>query len=216
MSNTVVELLLSQLSEVVAVTKNLVAANSFSAQADDFIIPVEKVNEALEKVAVESRNTLERLQPRAEFPKQSAPVLPYMSICGTVRIIEYNWLHIKLNTLLPHCRFQTPQYLSDTITRLLDNYAVNGGNIPRFENAMLIIDEHCDIESRAVFDCDNKGWKAVSNVLKSRLFPDDDQFHLGIALVSARAEKPSCNIFVIDASDTGAFFNTRSDGALYW
>lgn len=216
MSSIIIEPLLTELREVAALAKNLAAANSFPGKADVFVTPVENVNEALEKATVTSRNTLERLRPHVEFPKENAPALPYMSIAGTVRIIEYNWLHIKLNTLLPHCRFQAPQYLSDTIKRLLDAYTAKGGTIPRFENAMLIIDEHSDIRSRTVYDQDNKNWKAVSNALKGRVFPDDDQFHLGIALVSMQSEKPSCNIFIIDALDAGSFFSTRSDGALYW
>jgi len=37
---------------------------------------------------------------------------------------------------------------------------------------MLIIDEHCGIDGRYIFDQDNKGYKAVSNAIKGRLIPD--------------------------------------------
>ncbi len=39
-----------------------------------------------------------------------------------MELIENHWLHIRLDTLLPHCRYQTPDYLSDTISRLLDMF----------------------------------------------------------------------------------------------
>lgn len=216
MSNPKVEPLLSELKEVITAVKSLVTVNSYSDKPEDIVSSAEAVSEALEKAVVTSRNTLERLRLNMDIPKPGAPVLPYMNICGMVKIIDYNWLYIKLNALLPHCRFQTPQYLSDTIIRLLDNYAANGGTIPRYENALLVIDEHCDIQNRTVFDQDNKGWKAVSNALKGRVFPDDDQFSLGITLVSTQSEKAMCNIFVIGAEDAGEFFNMRAGGTLYW
>jgi len=217
MPNTAaIEQLISQLKEVNMAANNLLAAKSFPDKPEDLVSAAERVSEALESTVVTSRNTLEMLRLNMEIPKPGAPALPYINISGAVRVIEYNWLHIKLNTLLPHCRFQTPLYLSDTITRLLDNYAANGRKIPYYENALLVIDEHCDIQSRTVFDPDNKGWKAVSNALKGRVFPDDDQFSLGVSLVSARSEKPACNIFVIGVFDAGEFFNMRSGGLLYW
>ncbi len=48
---------------------------------------------------------------------------------------------------------------------------------------MLIIDEHTAMEGRHIFDQDNKGWKAVSNAIKGRLIPDDDQHTLAVALL---------------------------------
>ncbi len=77
------------------------------------------------------------------------------------------------------------------------------------------MDEHCSCESRTVFDQDNKGWKAVPNALKGRLFPDDDQFSLGIALLSTESEKAGCNIYVMPAEDAGEFFELRRDGLLF-
>ena len=62
----------------------------------------------------------------------------------------------------------------------------------------------------------NSMLEAVSNALKVRMFPDDDQFSMGLALVSTESEELACNIFVIDASDAGEFFNIRSSGTLYW
>ena len=80
----------------------------------------------------------------------------------------------------PHCRYQTPLWLTDTIRRLLDGFEAGGNTVPYFrERAMLVIDEHSEIAGRRVFDQDNKGWKAVCNALKGRAIPDDDQYNAG-------------------------------------
>ena len=50
--------------------------------------------------------------------------------------------------------------------------------------AILIIDEHCDLKNRQVFDQDNKGWKAIPNALKGLVVEDDDQQSLELALLS--------------------------------
>jgi hypothetical protein len=102
--------------------------------------------------------------------------------------------------------------LRDTITRLLDEYERQGRALLRFDDAMLIIDEHCDIDSRKIFDQDNKGWKAIPNVLKGRLIKDDDQFTLGVALISTRSKKTACNIYLLPRRDTGDFFSLMHDG----
>ena len=86
-----------------------------------------------------------------------SPVWPLTEIAGSIETNEFGWLHITLNTLLPHCRFKTPAYLSDTIIRLVESHQSEGGRVPFFRKAILIIDEHCDLKNRQVFDQDNKG-----------------------------------------------------------
>ena len=161
---------------------------------------LERLNAALEHAAVLSRNTLEQARPCVDFLQGGKPPAPCVDIGGTVRLLDGRWLHIRLDTLLPHCRYQVPAYLSDTITRLLDGFGQGGGKLPYYEKATLVIDEHCSRKTRTVFDQDNKGWKAVPNALKGRLFPDDDQFSLGIALLSTESEKAGCNIYVMPAA----------------
>jgi hypothetical protein len=128
-------------------------------------------------------------------------------IVGHVEVDSNGWLHIALNTLLPHCKYQTSPYLKDTIIRLLSNYQHGGGTLPFYSSAMLVIDEHCAIDSRRVFDQDNKGWKAIPNALKGLVIADDDQFSLGVALISTWDRDKSCNIYVMNMEDTGAFFS---------
>lgn len=53
-----------------------------------------------------------------------------MDVTGSVEAFGYGWLHITINTLLPHCRYQSPNWLSDTIRRLLDSYEACGKELP--------------------------------------------------------------------------------------
>ena len=72
---------------------------------------------------------------------------------------------------------------------------------------MLVIDEHCGIDGRHIFDEDNKGWKAVSNALKGRLIPDDDQHTLSLALLSRKSELNVCHIALLDQADAADFIS---------
>ena len=176
---------------------------------------MERLTAALERAVVLSRNTLELQRPCVEFLQGGKPVLPHTAIGGTIRLLNGRWLHIRLDTLLPHCRFQSPGYLADTITRLLDNFGKNGRRLPYYKKALLVIDEHCSCENRMVYDQDNKGWKAVPNALKGRLFPDDDQFSLDIALLSAESAELWCDIYVLPVNDAWEFFSQRQGGMLF-
>ncbi len=206
----------NELLEIKSLLGQATAAAGIAAIGGGNVIPqIERLTAALERAVVLSRNTLELQRPCVEFLQGGKPVLPHTAIGGTIRLLNGRWLHIRLDTLLPHCRFQVPVYLSDTITRLLDGFGQGGGKLPYYEKATLVIDEHCSRKTRTVFDQDNKGWKAVPNALKGRLFPDDDQFSLGIALLSTESEKAGCNIYVMPAEDAGEFFELRRDGLLF-
>lgn len=163
----------------------------------------------LEASAVELRILCETHQPRLTDALQK-PKLPALEVAGFVEVNEYGWLHISLNTLLPGCRFRTPVWLTDTIVRLLDHYE-RRQKLPTFHKALLIIDEHCNIESRQVFDQDNKNWKSIPNAIKGRLISDDDQFTLGVCLLSTRSDKPACHIYLLPPQDAGDFFFMRAD-----
>lgn len=140
---------------------------------------LEKTMEQFERTTLELRRLCERYSPGAGgFAHR--PALPYMDITGSVETFGYGWLHITLHTLLPHCRYQTPNWLSDTIRCLLDEYETCGKKLPFYSRAMLVIDEHTGIEGRHIYDQDNKGWKAISNAIKGRLIPDDDQHSTGL------------------------------------
>ena len=93
---------------------------------------------------------------------------------------------------------------------LLDAYEACGGQLPHFKSALLVIEEYSDVDGRHIFDQDNKGWKAVSNAIKGRVIPDDDQYTLSVALLSTRSCQNVCHITVLDMKDAPDFFFARS------
>ena len=164
----------------------------------------------LEQGVVELRALCERHQPR--LPSGAAkPEAPWLKAAGSVESNPCGWLHVRLNTLLPGCRFASPRYLTDTLTRLLDQIEQKKGTLPFYDKELLVIDECCDVESRQSFDQDNKGWKAIPNVFKGRCIPDDDQFTLGVCLLSQRESTPACHIYLLPLDDAEDFFFMRSD-----
>lgn len=170
---------------------------------------LEQTAEHFERSTLELRKLCERHSPGVGGYGRR-PVFPAISVSGCAEAFGYGWLHISLNTLLPHCRYQTPNWLTDTITRLLDEYESSGQKLPFFERAMLVIDEHTSITNRHIFDQDNKGWKAVSNALKSRVIPDDDQHTLSVVLLSKKSVVDTCHITLMDPMDASDFFAVHS------
>jgi len=170
---------------------------------------LEQVSNQTEHAALAVRRLCEKHSPGVGR-YGNKPVLPRMEAAGFVETFGYGWFHIQLNTLLPHCRYQTAEWLSDTVRRLLDEYEAGGSKLPFFNRAMLVIDEHCSIKGRHIFDQDNKGWKSVSNAIKGRLIPDDDQHTLALALLSTRSELDVCHITLLDLADAADFFAYHS------
>lgn len=127
---------------------------------------------------------------------------------GRICITEYGWIHVELDNLLPHCQYESSEYLHDTLLRLLRECAERH-ELPRYKKTMLIIEERSDITARKVFDNDNKGWKVIPNALKGLVIDDDDQYSLEIALLSSRSDISVCHIFVLDATEADVFFSWR-------
>ena len=164
---------------------------------------------SFEAATVELRQLCERHMPPAGDPGKK-PSIPRREVTGSVELIDCHWLHIRLNTLLPSAAYQVPVWLSDTIRCLLDEYEAGGQSLPYYRDALMVIDERSDIEGRRVFDQDNKGFKAVSNAIKGRLIPDDDQYTLGVALLSSRSGENACHITLLDSADAADFFALRA------
>ena len=172
---------------------------------------LEQTASQMEHAAVELRALCESCLPEL-LTIGRKPVLPSLDVAGSISVNEFGWLLIELNTLLPHCRFSTPVWLTDTITRLLDQHERRQGKLPMLDRALLVIEEFCDLDSRNVFDNDNTGFKAVSNAIKGRLVEDDDQFTLSVCLLSQRfSGARSCHIYVLPLSEAGDFFSMRTD-----
>ena len=129
---------------------------------------------------------------------------------GHIEIAGAGWVHMQLDTLLPHCRYMPATWLTDTVRQLLSAYMQHTNFRLHFKQMLLVIDEHSDVDGRHVFDQDNKGWKAVSNAIKGRVIPDDDQYTLSVALLSTRSCQNVCHITVLDMKDAPDFFSARA------
>jgi hypothetical protein len=101
--------------------------------------------------------------------------------------------------------------ITGAVTELLDRY---NGELPHYDKAFLMIDEHSDDDTRKVYDQDNKGWKSVGNALKGRIFDDDDQFTLSICLMAKRSRDACCHIYVLPQHEAYYFFTMHSLGGL--
>lgn len=169
---------------------------------------LEKTLNSFETAVIEMRNLCEKHYPRHNltYPKRKTV---YICNGGDIEVTDKGWVHITINSLLPHSRFLPPAYLSDTIAKLIYNYAGDSKKLPYFEKALLVIEEHCNIKTRWVFDHDNKGYKVISNILKGKLFLDDDQFHMSLLLLSHWAETPLCHVFVLPEDEGSDFFLWR-------
>jgi hypothetical protein len=148
----------------------------------------------LENSCVAMRSAVERCRPLIPIDKDGGKPYHIPDLAGSIEVTPEGWTHIRLNALLPHCRYKTTGYLKDTLTRLIDAY---GHAVPKYESAFLAIVEHCCHANRNAFDNDNKGWKQIPNALKGRLFADDDQFHLSIGLFAKLSVETACHIYVL-------------------
>lgn len=197
------------------VGSSFTATGALVAMANGGYMPPAKLRKTLEQTmgsfesaTIELRGLCEQYMPPIA-PIGKKPSIPCRDVTGSVELIDYHWLHIRLNTLLPSAAYQTPVWLSDTIRRLLDEYESGGHSLPYYRDALMVIDERSDIEGRRVFDQDNKGYKAVSNAIKGRLIPDDDQYTLGLVLSSTRSSENACHITLLGNADASDFFAVR-------
>ena len=161
---------------------------------------LESVSGQFEYAVLEMRKLCDRYAPGVGgYPRKRLIRAEHPT--GDVELVEGRWVQITLNTLLPHCRYQSPAWLADTIRRMLDEYEHEHGRLPCFPKAVLVIEESCSIGGRHIFDQDNKGWKAVSNAIKGKLIPDDDQFSLSIGLLAKFSDENRCRILIGSAAE---------------
>ena len=178
-------------------------------------VSFEKFNELLEVAAIQfelSTIEMRRLCEKSKIPIKSEALQTKTThseeIYGKVEITDEGWLHIKLNTLLPNCKLvQNSNYISDSIARLLNNF---GGELPFYDKAFIAIIERCDMENRTSFDHDNKGFRAILNALKGRLFSDDNQFELSLGLFAEYDSENACHVYVLPENEAVDFFYWRA------
>ena len=93
----------------------------------------------------------------------------------SVEVTRNGWTRIRLNTLLQSNRQYVTGYIESTLLQMLHEHRLDGGNLPWYERAFVVITEHTDKRrSDRTFDPDNKEWKCVLNALKGVLFEDDN------------------------------------------
>jgi hypothetical protein len=93
--------------------------------SDDYTRKLEMMSAQYESGAVLLREFCERHY-RSVTPEKGKPLPILRMYSGYVNINEYGWLHIRIDALLPHCRYTTTFFLTDTITRLLDGFEQSG------------------------------------------------------------------------------------------
>lgn len=148
-----------------------------------------------EDTCISARNAYEkynRLYPYEEKLKLKQKTATQTA--GEIELTAEGWVHIRLNSLLPHCKYKNNTYLFDTLKRLFEEFEKP---LPRFDKAFMAIVEYCDYDSRRVYDQDNKGWKMIANAIKGRLIEDDDQFHLDIGLFAKYSQDLACHIYIL-------------------
>lgn len=174
---------------------------------------IDSAMQNMETVCIELRRITEIIRPQEKSVLSSDRSAN--TIYGSINLTDEGWLHIKLNTLLPHYKvIGGTQYISDSITRLLDIFVSSGVILPCYKKAFLGIIEHCSVDSCEAFDSDNKGYKAVVNTLKGRLFEDDNQFELSLGLFTVSDDENCCHIYVLPVEESAKFMWLKAEGGL--
>ena len=200
-------------NKVQAAEKNIEALILSSRSPVRFNTLIDSAMQQMEIACIEMRRIAETIRPKendAQYSECSAK-----TIYGSVTRMDSGWLHIKLNTLLPHYKvLGGTQYISDSITRLLDKYTSSGLELPFYNKAFLGIVEHCNVNVCEAFDSDNKGFKAVINTLKGRVFEDDNQFELSLGLFTVADDENCCHIYVLPVEESAKFMWLNTEGGL--
>lgn len=167
--------------------------------------------DTVESACVTARCVIDRYRIMKPFSENGKKEKIISKVAGEIEVTAEGWLHIKLNTLLPNCRYKTNSYIQDTLTRLLEEC---DKPLPMFDKAFLAIVEYCDYDNRKVYDQDNKSWKMIPNAIKGRVVKDDEQFRLDIGLFSKISDTPACHIYVIPQTQLSEFMNYLSNDLL--
>ena len=159
--------------------------------------------DTVESACVTARCVIDRYRIMKPFSENGKKEKIISKVAGEIEVTAEGWLHIKLNTLLPNCRYKTNSYIQDTLTRLLEEC-----------DKPLPMLEYCDYDNREVYDQDNKSWKMIPNAIKGRVVKDDEQFRLDIGLFSKISDTPACHIYVIPQTQLSEFMNYLSNDLL--
>ena len=96
--------------------------------------------------------------------------------------------------------------LSNSVTNLLDVQSEYAGYLPQYEQAFAAIVEYKSPDRTKSYDHDNKGYRAIPNALKGRVFGDDNQFTMSLGLFTVHDETDQrTEIYVIPIEDIADF-----------
>jgi len=130
------------------------------------------------------------------------------SASGTIELVGNYWLHLRLEMTLPGDRNRGEvKRVSNTVNNLLDYYYGYLGYLPRYEWAFVAIVEHKTPDGNdSSYDNDNKGYRAIPNALKGRVFADDNQFNMSLGLFTIDdSEAPCCDVYVVPMDEVADF-----------
>lgn len=199
--------------KVQSAEKNLDALIASARSPVKFNTLMDAAMQQMELTCIEMRRIAETIRPQEDTTQTTNNMTK--TIYGSVNLTNDGWLHIKLNTLLPHYKILGgTQYISDSINRLLNSFVKSSLKLPYFEKAFLGIIEHCSVDCCEAFDSDNKGYKAVVNTLKGRCFEDDNQFELSLGLFTVADKENCCHIYVLPIEEAAKFVWLKSEGGL--
>ena len=193
------------------ISRALQKANTLTAVADGGKMNPEKLQLTLEETAYffESATLYLRALCETQMPGAGGygrrDGLEFQLPSGHIEIAGAGWVHMQLDTLLPHCRYMPATWLTDTVRQLLSAYMQHTNFRLHFKQMLLVNDEHSDVDGRHVFDQDNKGWKAVSNALKG----------LVIDVMSSRSAENVCHISLVLPESEEEFFRFHRKGIAY-
>lgn len=194
--------------------KNIEALIQSARSPVKFNTLIDSAMQQVEVACIEMRRIAEYIRPSDEYNRIQSD-RSVNTVYGNIQLTENGWFHIRLNTLLPHYKvLGGTQYISDSITRLLDYFKASVGVLPCFKNAFLGIVEHCSTNTCEAFDSDNKGFKSVVNALKARVFQDDNQFELSLGLFTVADDENCCHIYVLPVEDSARFMTLKCEGGL--
>ena len=199
--------------KVQSAEKNIEALIQSARSPVRFNTLIDSAMQQIELACIEMRRISEIIRPKGDGIITADNTAK--TIYGSINLTSEGWLHIKLNTLLPHYKvLGGTQYISDSITRLLDTFVSAGIKLPTYEKAFLGIIEHCSVDCCEAFDSDNKGFKAVVNTLKGRLFEDDNQFELSLGLFTVADSENCCHIYVLPTEESAKFMWLKAEGGV--
>lgn len=131
--------------------------------------------------------------------RRAQHILPYTTEENcSVQVTREGWTYIRLNTLLLSNRQRVTGYIESTLLQMLHEHRADGGNLPWYERAFVVITEHTDKRhSSRTFDPDNKEWKCILNALKGVLFEDDNGQTVSLILDSVPDGKGFTEVTVV-------------------